>query len=306
MYGVSAHSNHMKIILDDCATDRAIRADLAWELFFGSKTAMPKGHGEPLLPFADWLWDEFGRRAGRLHKYSKGEATVVVPSLEPDGMDFVLRLASFWADEVYVRKKGILSDNLWRRPVVNVLNDDALDAAERSLTSKKETGSVDRFLMPLVGPGRAFFRVRVVEKGESAARFHSHSHVDEYYLILEGKGTLRYNGKETVVKSGDLIGKPAGPEAATQLVADLGERLRILDMEVWHERAQSSKDIIVNPDFKEMLLSGGGWAAVVPEESLISPEDFFHHYDEGYKRTKDGGWVPSKLRGHRKVRKKGR
>jgi len=28
------------------------------------------------------------------------------------------------------------------------------------------------------------------------------------------------------------------------------------------------------------------------------------HYDEGYKRTKDGGWVPSKARGHKKVRVK--
>src|SRR5438128_5530631 len=86
--------------------------------------------------------------------------------------------------------------------------------------------------MQLLGPGRAFLRVRLVEKDESAARFHSHSHVDEYYLILSGKGTLRYNGSETEVKAGDLVGKPAGPEIAMQLIADRGERLRLLDMEV--------------------------------------------------------------------------
>jgi len=106
------------------------------------------------------------------------------------------------------------------------------------------------------------------------------------------------------VKAGDLIGKPAGPEIATQLIADRGERLRILDMEVWHDRAQVSKDIIVNPDFKELLLSGSGWGAIVPEESLMTPEDFFRHYDLGYKRTKDGGWVPSKNRGHKRTREK--
>jgi hypothetical protein len=148
----------LKIILDDQVTEKAVRADLAWELFFRSKTAMPKGHGEPLLPFANWLWDELGKRAG--------------------------------------------------------------------------------------------------------------------------------------------------PEAATQLIADRGEMLRILDMEVWHQRARDSKDIIVNPDFKEVIMSGQGWAAIVPEESLITPEDFWYHYDEGYRRTKDGGWVPSKNRGHRKVREK--
>ena len=294
----------MRIILDEQLTDRSVRADLAWELFFRSKAELPKGHGEPLLPFANWFWGEMGQRAGRLMKYSKGEATVTIPPLKAEGLDFVLRLASFWADEVYVRKGGTLSENLWKRPVVNVLDDEAIDAAERSLVAVKESGSVDRFLMPLLGPGHSFFRIRVVEKDESAARFHSHSNVDEYYLILSGKGTLRYNGSETEVKAGDLVGKPAGPEAATQLIADRGEKLRILDMEVWHEEAQSSKDIIVNPDFKELLMSGSGWGTIVPEEALITPEDFWGHYNEGYKRTKDGGWVPSKNRGHRKVREK--
>src|SRR5437660_7294050 len=144
--------------------------------------------------------------------------------------------------------------------------------------------------MPLLGPGRAFFRVRLVGKDESAARFHSHSHVDEYYLILTRKGTLRYNASETEVKSGDLIGKPAGSEIATQLIADREERLRILDMELWHDWAQVSKDIIVNADFKELLLSGSGWAAIVPEESLITPEDFFRHYDQDTRgREMEGG-----------------
>ncbi len=120
---------NMKIVLDDQVTERSVRADLAWELFFNSKTKMPKGHGEPLLPFANWFWDEMGQRAGRLMKYSKGEATVTIPPLAPEGLDFVVRLASFWADEVYLRRRGSLSGNMWRRPVVNVLDDDTLEGA---------------------------------------------------------------------------------------------------------------------------------------------------------------------------------
>jgi hypothetical protein len=54
----------LKIILDDQVTEKAVRADLAWELFFRSKTAMPKGHGEPLLSFANWFWDELGKKGG--------------------------------------------------------------------------------------------------------------------------------------------------------------------------------------------------------------------------------------------------
>jgi len=224
----------MKIILDEAIRERALRADLAWELFFESRSSLPKGHGARLLPFTNWLWDELGKKAGNLNRNSKGEVTVTIPPLQQDALDFLLRLVSFWADEVHVRKGGTLSENLWRSPVVNVFDNGNLDGAERSLTMKDEAGSVDRFFMPLLGPGRAFFRVEVIEKEENAARFHSHSDVDEYYLILDGKGTLRYNEKEVEVKKGDLIGKPTGPDATSQLIADRGEKLRILDMEVWH------------------------------------------------------------------------
>jgi len=210
---------------------------------------------------------------------------------------------SFWSDEVYLKKAGVLSENLWRKPVVNVYNDVKLDASERSLTRKHER-SYQRFFMPLLGPGRAFFRVEVVENGESAARFHSHSEVDEYYLILEGSGTLRFNDKDVAVNRGDLIGKPTGPDAASQLIADRGEALRILDIEVWHDRPYNSKDLVLTPDFNEIFMRGPGWGALVPADALLSSDDFRKYYDEGYKRTKDGGWVPSTLRGHKKIRAK--
>src|SRR5207302_7503137 len=88
---------NMKRVDDEGVTGRSVRADLAWELFFRSKAEMPRGHGEPLLPFANWFWDEMGQRAGRLMKYSKGDATVTIPSLAPEALDFVVSLASFWA-----------------------------------------------------------------------------------------------------------------------------------------------------------------------------------------------------------------
>jgi len=294
----------MKIILDGAIQEKALRADLAWELFFESKSSLPRGHGARLLPFTNWLWDELGKKAGNLNRNSKRELTVTIPPLQQDALDFLLRLVSFWADEVHVRKGGTLSKNLWRSPVVKVFDDGYLDGAERSLTMKDEAGSVDRFFMPLLGPGRAFFRVEVIEKEENSARLHSHSDVDEYYLILDGKGTLRYNEKEVEVKKGDLIGKPTGPDATSQLIADRGEKLRILDMEVWHQRPYYSKDLIFNPDFNELVMRGPGWGAIVPQDSLITSDDFRSHYDEGYKRTKDGGWVPAKHRGHKKVRVK--
>jgi uncharacterized cupin superfamily protein len=292
----------MRLTLDDVVYEGAIRVDLAWNLFLGKPT-IPEGHGGRLLPFVNWLWDELGRKTGSLNRNSGSELTLTIPTLSEEGLDFLLRLVSFWSTEVYLKKGGMISENLWRKPVVNVFDDGRLDASERSLTAKDQE-SYQRFFMPLLGPGRAFFRVEVIENGESASRFHSHSNVDEYYLILEGSGTLRFNDKDVGVKRGDLIGKPTGPDDASQLIADQGEALRILDMEVWHDRPYSSKDLLRNPDFNEIIMRGPGWGALFPADALDKSDDFRKHYDEGYRRTRDGSWVPSKARGHKKVRVK--
>jgi len=292
----------MKLILEEIVREGAMRVDLAWTLFF-EKPTIPEGHGGRLIPFTNWLWDELGKKAGNLNRNSSSELTLTIPSLSEQGMDFLLRLASFWSNEIYLKKDGVLSENLWRKPVINVFDDSKLDGSERSLTRKRE-GYYTRFLMPLLGPGRTAFRVEVIENGESSARLHSHSEVDEYYLILEGSGTLRFNDKEIAVHRGDLIGKPTGPDGASQLIADLGDPLRILDMEVWHDRPDNSKDVIHNPDFNEIFMRGRGWGALVPADALFNPSDFGHYYNESYKRTKDGGWVSSKARGHKKIRAK--
>ncbi len=236
--------------------------------------------------------------------------SVTIPSsLEQNSIDFLLRLVSFWSDDIRIKKRGegekTSDNNLWKKPIVNVFDDEALDGSERAQKHELDNmGSMERNLMPMLGPGRAFYSVQIIEKGASTARLHSHSALDEYYLILEGQGTLRFNGVAIEVKRGDLIGKPSGPDASTHLIADKGEKLRILDMEIWHERAHFPKDLISDPDFNEIILRGQGWDAVIPTEALMSSEDAGEHYLEGYKRTKDGGWVPSRIPGTKKVREK--
>lgn len=252
------------------------------------------------MPFTWWLWDEMGRKAGNLNKTAPTELALTVPPLNESALDFLLRLLSFWAGDI---RHGKGSENLWRKPVVNVFDDEKISPAEKSLSGKDDQ-SYERYFMPLLGPGRAFIRVEVIKEGESAARYHSHSMLDEYYLILEGSGTLRYNDKDVVLKRGDLVAKPAGPDAVSQLIADRGEALRILDMEVWHGRPYHTKDVVLNPDQAEVIMRGPGWSSIFPVDSLLTIDDFRKHYDEGYKRTKDGAWVPSSLRGHKKVRSK--
>src|SRR6266542_612979 len=112
----------MKLILEEAIREKAIRVDLAWTLFF-EKPTIPEGHGGRLIPFTNWLWDELGKKAGNLNRNSSSELTLTIPSLSEQGMDFLLRLASFWSNEIYLKKDGKLSENLWRKSVINVLDD---------------------------------------------------------------------------------------------------------------------------------------------------------------------------------------
>src|SRR5205809_3321049 len=205
LYSQAPSSTAMKLILDEEAREGAIRVDRAWELFFETKSGIPEGHGARMIPFTNWLWDELGKKAGYLNRNSGKELTLAIPAFGQEALDYLLRIASFWADEVHVKKKGgAISRNLWRKPVVNVFDDETLDGSERSLVGKDDD-KYQRFFMPLLGPGRAFFRVEEISNGQSAARYHSHSEVDEYYLILDGSGTLRYHDKDVPVRRGDLI-----------------------------------------------------------------------------------------------------
>lgn len=295
----------MKIILHEGGKEGAVRGDRAWDFFLESKPSLEGSRG--LHGFANWLWDELGTVAGNLNRDSNDVVTVSIPSLEPDALDFVIRLVSFWAEEVRVKRGGTMSGNLWRKPVVNVFDDQAREGAEHTLMGQlHEAGSTELNLMPLVGPSRGFFSVQVIEKGDRTARMHSHSAVDEYYLILEGKGTLRYNGKEIEVKRGDFIAKPTGPDATSHFIADRGERMRIFDMELWRERftgtASTAKDLMLWPDFDEIQMRGPGWGAIVPKASLISTKDLENYYHEAYRRAKDGERIPSKPGRHKKVR----
>src|SRR5438067_9236934 len=102
-----------------------------------NKVRHPEGHGARMIPFTNWLWDELGKKAGYLNRNSGKELTLAIPAFGQEALDYLLRIASFWADEVHVKKKGgAISGNLWRKPVVNVFDDNTLDGAERSLVGQ--------------------------------------------------------------------------------------------------------------------------------------------------------------------------
>ena len=84
-------------------------------------------------------------------------------------------------------------------------------------------------LGPVLGLTKIGCNVTQVAPGRSAYPFHSHRANDELFLVLAGSGELRLGDARHAVRTGDLIGCPAGgPATAHQLVNTGSEPLRYL------------------------------------------------------------------------------
>lgn len=280
----------------DPLMENAIRLDRAWQLFFPNSVGKVDASGD-IFGLVDWLWRELGKISGFIRKDAPDTVYVSCPHLSDEGHDFVARISSFWSDDIYFQESdGTLSTNSWRAPTVNVLSEIGMDASEK-VFSVEEQGCFTRYTGAILGPGRGFTSIYVIPVGGSYSRMHSHSAVDELYVVLEGSGHLRFNGHSVEIGKGTIISKPIGPDASSQLLADTGEELRILDIEIWPDPMRESKDLVLYPDHKEILLKGKGWSNMIQSDNVTDANDMGVHYSEGYERQKDGGWKKKSVPG---------
>lgn len=290
----------MKAILSKNGTDETdVRVDIAVKLFYRGKAQISElGRGNAHYLFSNWLWQSLGERCGHLRKGSRDEVRIVIPDLDGPSLEFLARLISPWVDEIRMEENGAISGDMWAFPVSSLLAGGELGEDEQFLKIGNHHGQDQRFLMPLLGPTRLFARIETIPPGINSARLHSHSSVDEYYLVLDGEGTLRMNGRERVVRKGDFIAKPSLPENTSQILANRGEEMRILDMEVWPDSTISSKDLVDYPDHREFLLRGTGWGSAIPSDAAMPPGDIGKNYDSGYRRKWDGSWEGKEIEGY--------
>lgn len=275
-----------------------VRWDLAWPLFLPDAVGdIPVGDGKQVVPLARWFWETMGRLTGRLRCDAPEAVWCVVPPLTPAAEDFVIRLASFWSDTVIDHRDNPSDNNCWRAPVLDVFGSDKHSDAESRMTAVYGPNEVARYAMPLLGVGRAFMRVEVVPPNSATARLHSHSAVDEYYLVLAGRAQLRIGSHALEVGPGSLIGKPTGPDLTSHFVTSLGEGITVLDIEIWPDRELRSKDLVYYPDYREVLWRGEGWRGAQVVSALGSADDLMRHYDDGYVREDDQSWRPASIPG---------
>lgn len=282
----------------------AIRGDVAWKLYLPDCMGDVKPEKrKDLGRFTNWLWNEFSDHLGSLRMNRSDEVFLITPPLSEEATELLVRISSMWSDEVYIIKKAKggtdlknRGENIWIAPKVNVNNGQEKSPLLRSQTMTHHDG-VTTFLMPALGSTKSFMRTYLISEGMTYSRLHSHSSVEEHYLVLSGKGTLRYGRNIVGVSEGDMVSKPIGPDNFTQFVADRDSELKILDIEVWPDPSMGAKDVVLYPDHKEVFFRGQGWSAIVPSDDLISAEDFQKNYDVGYERRKDGTWVSKSVPG---------
>ena len=86
------------------------------------------------------------------------------------------------------------------------------------------------YLGKAAGSEKMYVNIDKIEPGQKSCKYHSHARQEEFFLILKGAATLRYDGEEYLVKKGDFVAKPAGKQHAHQFISSGDEVLEILDV----------------------------------------------------------------------------
>ncbi|MCP4178758.1 MAG: cupin domain-containing protein [bacterium] len=106
-----------------------------------------------------------------------------------------------------------------------------------------------KLLGKLAGCKKLCINIDLVKPGAKSTKYHSHSTMEEFFIILNGTGKLRLNNKEYKIKLGDFLSKPSGKNIAHQFINDSDTVLEILDISTKEEN-----DIVSYPDEDIILI----------------------------------------------------
>lgn len=289
---------------EEVITSSAVRLDTAWKLFMPDHIGdLPNEWKRENELFKQWLWTRLSMDLGFLKVDREKIVDIIAPQMTEEGKEFIVRICSFWADDVRMMSIGTGSsgeyeqgENLWLPPVVNIMDSSGPTPAIRKMAEKYGGGTFIP-LSPVLGYDRTYITTYVIHPGRTYSRFHSHATIDEIYMVLSGSGSIRIGGHTTKIATGDLVSKPTGPDLPTQFLADNAEKLHILDIEITPEAEKNSKEIVSYPDHHELYLAGEGWGILMPSDCAMDTEDGSKNYEKGYRRHPDGSWEPADIPG---------
>jgi len=105
-----------------------------------------------------------------------------------------------------------------------------LDELSPEFVYEDAFGLITKTLGAAAGSSKLYINIDSVPPMGYSTKYHSHSQQEEFFLVLEGAGTLRLNDDHLPVKKGDFIAKRGGQGIAHTFYNSGAEALVILDV----------------------------------------------------------------------------
>jgi uncharacterized cupin superfamily protein len=162
------------------------------------------------------------------------------------------------------------------QPVVNIA-----DLTLESWSEGTKFAGSDTSFGPAIGMAGMGISYNEVPPGKSGCPFHNHHLEDELFYVISGTGTYRFGTESHPIKSGDVLGAPAGGrDTAHQIINTGTEPLRFLGVST-----KVPAEVVEYPDSEKFLVSswpGGNRASRFRYVNQIGPSvDYWQGEDIG-------------------------
>ncbi|MBR3928153.1 MAG: cupin domain-containing protein [Clostridia bacterium] len=126
-----------------------------------------------------------------------------------------------------------------------------------------------RRFVPFGAAKNTLVSVYEIPPGKAAYPYHFHHNNEETFYIISGEGVLKTPAGEKMVRAGEMLFFPTGPEGAHKLTnASETENLVYIDFDAVHD-----VDITIYPDSEKIGVWGMGVNKVFPKTSDVDYYD---------------------------------
>jgi uncharacterized cupin superfamily protein len=138
-------------------------------------------------------------------------------------------------------------------------------------------GGSDASFGATIGLTQLGLSYNIVQPGKSGCPFHNHHVEEEAFIILSGDGDYRFGDQRIAVKTGDVLGAPAGgPETAHQLINTGTAPLVYIGLST-----MAKTEICEYPDSGKFMAKTRVGDAMVKRFSFVGCEDSAVDYWDG-------------------------
>ena len=147
----------------------------------------------------------------------------------------------------------------------NTMNINNMSHLNKNFIDSCINGTTTHLLGLAAGSQKLYVNIDYIPPKSFSAKYHSHSQQEEFFLILDGCGTLRINDEEHHIQKGDFIAKPPGQNIAHTFYNSGIETLSVLDV-----GTKEKEDTCFYPDEDIYLHKSNGVNKVYAGADLVS------------------------------------